>query len=136
MFDHMSLGVRDLARATAFYDGVLAPLGIVRVMTFDEPTGNASAGYDFPGGADATDNAAFWLEDRKGADISCPPGFHLCFSARDRAAVHAFHAAGLAAGGLDNGAPGLRPAYGPAYYGAFLVDLDGWRIEAVTFSPL
>lgn len=135
MFDHMSLGVRDLARATAFYDQVLAPLGILRVMNFDEPTGTASAGYDHPGAADATDNAAFWLEERKGADIVCPPGFHLCFRAKDRASVQAFHAAGLAAGGRDNGAPGPRPAYGPAYYAAFLMDLDGWRIEAVTFSP-
>lgn len=135
MFDHLSLGVRDLSRATAFYDQALAPLGIVRVMMFDEPTGTASAGYDYPGAADATDNAAFWLEERQGAEIACPPGFHLCFRAKDRAAVHAFHAAGLAAGGRDNGPPGPRPAYGPTYYAAFLLDLDGWRIEAVTYSP-
>lgn len=65
----------------------------------------------------------------------CPPGFHLCFWAADRQAVCAFHATGLAHGGQDNGAPGLRPHYADTYFAAFLLDPDGWRLEAVTFAP-
>lgn len=131
---HMSLGVADLDRAVAFYDRVLAPLGLGREVMFAEPTGTRSAGYGRPGQWALEDNVPFWLEERSGAVIACPPGFHIAFDAIDADAVHAFHAAGLAAGGLDNGPPGPRPAYGPAYYAAFLIDPDGWRIEAVTYN--
>jgi catechol 2,3-dioxygenase-like lactoylglutathione lyase family enzyme len=134
VLDHISIGVADLDRAVGFYDRVLAPLGLARVSLYDEPTGTRSAGYGRPGGRDANDGPTFWLEERRGAVITCPPGFHICFSAADRAAVHRFWEAGLAAGGADNGAPGLRTHYDPAYYAAFLVDPDGWRIEAVTFN--
>jgi catechol 2,3-dioxygenase-like lactoylglutathione lyase family enzyme len=136
VIDHLSIGVTDLDRAVAFYDAVLGPLGFARLSFFDEPTGTRSAGYGRPDGRDANDGLTFWLEERIGATIGCPPGFHVCFAARDRAAVHAFHAAGLAHGAADNGHPGLRPYYDPAYYAAFLIDPDGWRIEAVTFSPV
>ncbi len=135
MLDHVSFGVPDLERAAAFYNLVLAPLGMKRVLMFDETSGSASAGYAIPGTWEDTENTPFWLEERRGAEILCPPGLHVCFRAPDRAAVHAFYAAGLAAGATDNGAPGPRPVYGPNYYAAFLVDIDGWRIEAVTFSP-
>ncbi|MFG1464981.1 VOC family protein [Xanthobacter sp. DSM 24535] len=133
MFDHLSIGVTDLDRAMAFYEAVLAPLGIVRAALYDDPAATRSAGFG-PQDADPAQTPPFWLEERKGAPIGCPPGTHLCFKAKDRAAVHAFHAAGLNAGGTDNGAPGPRPAYGPDYYAGFLLDPDGWRIEAVTFS--
>lgn len=111
----------DLARAVAFYDAALAPLGAVRVWTVED-----GAGYGAPGGGDR-----LALKRRDGA--SPPgPGFHLAFDAPSRAAVDAFHAAALRHGGADNGPPGLRPRYGPDYYAAFVVDPDGHRIEAVT----
>lgn len=128
----MSIGVADLDRAMVFYDQVLAPLGLTREVLFTEPTGTRSAGYGRPGQWAREDNVPFWLEERREAVIACPPGFHLAFQAPDTETVHAFHAAGLAAGGQDNGPPGPRPAYGPSYYAAFLIDPDGWRIEAVT----
>ncbi|WP_281503028.1 VOC family protein [Ancylobacter crimeensis] len=133
----MSLGCRDLARSAGFYDAVLAPLGLVRVAAFPEP-GGPSACWGPPGEIPAPEGVAgaapFWLEQRAGEDIACPPGFHLAFLAPDVAVVHAFHAAGLAVGGHDNGPPGPRPHYGAGYYAAFLIDPDGWRIEAVTYT--
>lgn len=136
VFEHMSLGTTNLARAIGFYDSVLAPLGLVRVADEVEPAGH-SACWGPPGtlpGPDGAPGAApFWVEERAGP-IFCPPGFHLCFWGQNKSAVQAFHAAGLAHGGADNGAPGLRPHYAENYYAAFLLDPDGWRIEAVTFS--
>lgn len=136
VIEHMSLGTNDLARAIAFYDAVLAPLGLVRVADDAEvagpsacwgPVGSLPAPEGIPG------TAPFWVEQRPGP-VHCPPGFHVCFLAPDRAAVHAFHAIGLAHGGTDNGGPGPRPHYGEGYYAAFLIDPDGWRIEAVTYA--
>jgi catechol 2,3-dioxygenase-like lactoylglutathione lyase family enzyme len=119
VIDHISLGVADLARAGRFYDAVLGTLGFRRLRN-----GAGTLGY---GDADA----AFWLSE---AARPVPPdaasGLHVCFSAPDRVAVDAFHAAALAAGGADNGAPDLRPLYGPGYYAAFAIDPDGYRIEA------
>ncbi|MFH1556460.1 MAG: VOC family protein [Pseudomonadota bacterium] len=134
MFDHISIGVTDLDRSLTFYERALAPLGFVAAVLYDEPTGTRSAGFSRATAA-PEDTPPFWLEERKGAAIACPAGTHLCFKAAERAGVHAFHTAGLAAGGACNGAPGPRPAYGPSYYAGFLTDPDGWRIEAVTFSP-
>jgi catechol 2,3-dioxygenase-like lactoylglutathione lyase family enzyme len=134
MIDHLSIGVADLERSVAFYTAVLAPLGLVRLSYFDELTGTRSASFGRAGQGDANDGLTFWLEERIGATIVCPPGFHVCFAAADRGAVARFHAAGVAEGGRDNGGPGLRPHYDPAYFAAFLIDPDGWRIEAVTFS--
>ncbi len=138
VIEHMSLSTADLGRAVAFYDAVLAPLGLVRVADYDEPEG-ASACW---GPADSLPSpegdigaAPFWVQFRPGVVVSCPPGFHLCLCAPGRAAVHAFHAAGLAHGGSDHGAPGLRPHYGEGYYAAFLRDPDGWHIEALTYAP-
>ncbi len=120
MLSHLSLGVADLDRATAFYTAVLAPLGYVRV--WQNPRGS---GFGAPGGEDRL--ALFG----RGAEARAPgAGFHLCFAARNRDAVDAFHAAALAAGGTDAGAPGLRPHYGADYYAAFVVDPDGHKLEA------
>ena len=138
MIDHVSIGVRDLDRAMAFYDAVLGPLGYVRVVTHpgdvDHPFRSACYG---PPGSDpnVTSHAApFWLEERPDPTDG-GSGSHFCFAAPSRDAVERVHAAGLAAGATDYGAPGLRAHYGPDYYAAFLVDPWGWRIEAVTFGP-
>ena len=121
MLHHVSLGVSDLERAAAFYDAVLGVLGYVRVWS------DATAvGYGQVAGEDRLAIKA------RGADAAPPgAGFHLAFAAPDRAAVLKFHAAALGHGGRCNGAPGLRPEYGPNYYAAFVVDPDGHRIEAV-----
>lgn len=117
MLDHVTIGVTDLARSRAFYDAALAPLGI-RWM--------AGEGADFAGYGDG-EKAFFWIGRRPGPLT----GTHLAFTAADRATVALFHAAAIAAGGADNGAPGLRPHYHPDYYGAFVLDPDGHNIEAV-----
>ena len=120
--DHISLGIADHARATAFYDAVLAPLGIVR--RFEEA---GAAGYGATG-----DRADFWIgPPHDGRPATAGNGVHVCFAAPSRAAVDAFHRAALAHGGTDDGAPGLRPEYHPDYYGAFARDPDGNKIEAV-----
>lgn len=121
MLDHISLGVKNLRKAQDFYDAVLKPLGYKRVWDIE-----GSAGY----GRSARE-PRFWLaEPEKGAARSAP-GMHIAFVAPNRARVRAFHEAALAAGGKDNGAPGLRPQYHPHYYGAFAIDPDGNHIEAV-----
>jgi catechol 2,3-dioxygenase-like lactoylglutathione lyase family enzyme len=121
---HLSFGVTDIERAIAFYDIALAPLGMVRVWT--SPNG---AGYGYPGGGDL-----LALKPRSG---TAPPGagFHLAFNAASRAAVDAFHAEALRAGGTDNGPPGLRAHYGPTYYAAFVIDPEGHPLEAVYKAP-
>ncbi len=138
MIDHFSLGVRDLDRAGAFYDAVLAPLGYVRLANWQPVAAHPHRSLAYgPPGADAEGvqgEAPFNLEERANA-TPAGPGFHMCFTARDRAAVHAFHAAGLNHGGSDKGVPSLREHYGPNYYAAFLLDPDGWWIEAVTYGP-
>jgi catechol 2,3-dioxygenase-like lactoylglutathione lyase family enzyme len=118
---HISLGVADLDRAGRFYDAALAPLGMVRVWTV--ATG---IGYGPPGGGD---KLALKLRPQRPAHAD--PGFHLAFAAPTRDAVAQFHAAALAHGGRDNGAPGLRPHYGPHYFAAFVFDPDGHAVEAV-----
>lgn len=121
MLHHISLGVRDLALAGAFYDAALGALGFRRV--FEDDTAIGYGLYD--------DQDILCLKLRP--DATPPgPGFHLAFPAETRAAVGQFHAAALAIGGKDNGEPGLRPDYGTYYYAAFLVDPDGHHIEAVT----
>jgi catechol 2,3-dioxygenase-like lactoylglutathione lyase family enzyme len=121
MLSHLSFGVEDLVRATAFYEQVLAPLGFVCVWR----SGRAS-GFGAPGG---NDRLALFAKPGKAR----PPGegFHLCFDAPNSAAVDAFHAAALAAGGTDAGAPGFREHYAPNYYAAFVIDPDGHKLEAV-----
>ena len=121
MLHHLSLGVASLERAAAFYDAVLSELGYARVWT------DATAiGYGLAGGGD---ELAIKLA---GTDAIVPePRFHVAFAAPSREAVAHFHAAALSHGGRDNGAPGLRPAYGKDYYAAFVFDPDGHPIEAV-----
>lgn len=119
MFDHVSIGVGDVARAGAFYDAALSPLGFARLS--DSP---GSLGY---GG----DRVALWVNTaERPVPADMASGLHFCFEASSRAAVDAFHAAALSSGGSDNGKPGLRDDYGPDYYAAFVIDPDGYRLEA------
>lgn len=122
MIDHITFGVRDLARATAFYDAALAPLGVTRL--FDVPLEH-TGGVQVTGYGDT--RPWFWLaEERATSGL-----LHIAFQARSEAEVAAFHTAALAAGGTDNGAPGPRPHDHPDYFGAFVLDSDGHNIEAV-----
>ena len=128
MIDHISIGVHDLARSRAFYDAVLAPLGYRRMFDVED-----ASGYGRSEPHPLKEQALqFWIA-RNGAG----PAFngHLCFKAPYRGAVDAFHAAALAAGGHDNGKPGLRPEYHANYYAAFIIDPDGYRVEAVRHQP-
>ena len=117
MLDHVTIGTSNIERAKEFYDRALKPLGIERLYA----DGEGASGY----GVDKT--AFFWIGTRE----AVMTGTHVAFSAPDHATVEAFHAAALAAGGRDNGAPGLRPHYHRDYYGAFVLDPDGHNIEAV-----
>ena len=119
MFDHVSIGVRDIARAKRFYDAALKPLGYECVSQ-----GEGSLGY-------GKGSVGLWIGQAK-RPVPADEGsnLHFCFAAPSRKAVDAFHAAALKAGGKDNGKPGLRADYGPNYYAAFAIDPDGYRIEA------
>lgn len=131
MLHHLSLGVTDLERACRFYDAALGALGYRRLWSrLDGDAQRRAVGYGREGPDEAL--ALYW---RPGAAVAAGPGFHLAFEAPDRAAVDAFHAAALVAGGRDDGAPGLRPHYGAHYYAAFVVDPDGHRLEAVVDRP-
>ena len=121
MLGHLSFGVNNLARAADFYDRILAPLGYVRVWSHDK-----GAGFGPKGGGDK-----LALFPKPGHAVAPGPGFHLAFEAPSREAVDAFHAAAIQAGGTDCGAPGPRPQYSPTYYAAFVLDLDGYKLEAV-----
>jgi catechol 2,3-dioxygenase-like lactoylglutathione lyase family enzyme len=116
VIDHIMLRVNDFAQSRAFFVAGLAPLGMTVAMEF-----GAHAGFGEGG------KPEFWI----GQQGRAAPPQHIAFRARDRAAVRAFHAAALAAGGRDNGAPGLRTHYHASYYAAFVLDPDGNNIEAV-----
>lgn len=126
MLDHVSLGVHDLERSRRFYDAALRPLGLVRTVDF------AGRGSDY--GAMAG-QLGVELTITAETDAAPMPGMHVALRAPDREAVRAFHRAALAAGGTDDGAPGPRTLYHPDYYGAFVRDPDGHRIEAVCHAP-
>ncbi len=119
MFDHVSIGVHELARAKRFYDAALGALGY-DCLSADE----GSLGYGKGG-------VGLWV-GAVSAPVPSDPNsnLHFCFTAPTRESVDAFHAAALRAGGSDNGKPGLRESYGPDYYAAFVVDPDGYRLEA------
>jgi catechol 2,3-dioxygenase-like lactoylglutathione lyase family enzyme len=122
MIDHVSVGVSDLDRGARFYEAVLAPLGLTRLVTRPATIGFGKA---YP---------EFWINLRPGmVPVSPESGIHICLRARTSAEVDGFHAAALAAGGTSDGAPGLRPHERVRYYAAFILDPDGNRIEAVTF---
>jgi catechol 2,3-dioxygenase-like lactoylglutathione lyase family enzyme len=127
MLDHVSLGVSDLARSRRFYDAVLRPLGLVRILDFGPDRGSDYGAQPAPFGVE------FTITREEGVRVA--PGMHLCFRAASRAGVHAFHGAALAEGGSCDGAPGLRPTYHRAYFAAFVRDPDGHRIEAVCHAP-
>ncbi len=119
MLDHVSIGVRDLGAARNFYDAVLGTLGYSCLSA-----GDAALGYG---------RAAprFWISaSGKPVPADKETGLHFCFAAQRRADVDAFHAAALKAGGSDNGGPGLRKDYGDSYYAAFIIDPEGYRLEA------
>jgi catechol 2,3-dioxygenase-like lactoylglutathione lyase family enzyme len=135
MIDHIGLSVRDFDAAKAFYDAAFAPLriGVVMSVGAEETGGSAYLGYG-PRGDDRDIQAgkpSFWIS---GGETATGP-MHVAFTARTRAAVDAFYAAALAAGGRDNGPPGVRPHYHPNYYGAFVLDPDGRNVEAVCHAP-
>lgn len=121
MIDHVSIPVSRLGEAAAFYDAVLAPLALTRLVTREATVGY---GKRYP---------EFWLNSRPAVSPVAHPGAHVCLRAPDEAAVRAFHAAALSLGAADEGAPGERQAAMTTYFGAFFIDLDGNKLEAVTF---
>jgi len=123
MLNHISIGVSDITRTRRFYDAALKPLGY-RCLS----EGAASLGYGDKG-------VAFGATKRP-VPADEASGLHFCFTAPTRQSVDAFHAAALRNGGRDNGRPGLREDYGPDYYAAFVVDPDGYRIEAYCSRPV
>jgi catechol 2,3-dioxygenase-like lactoylglutathione lyase family enzyme len=120
MIDHIGIQVADLERSIAFYTKALAPLGFELVMRWEQFAGFGIAG-----------KPEFWIDGRKApTDI-----IHIAFRTNGRASVRAFYDAAIAAGGKDNGAPGVRPHYHQHYYGGFVHDPDGHNIEAVCHEP-
>ncbi len=120
MFDHLGIAVSDLAASKRFFLAALAPIGARVVMEFPEAVGIGQG-----------EKPSFWL-----AAGDRPSGpMHIAFAASRRSEVDAFHRAALAAGGTENGAPGLRPHYHPNYYGAFVIGPDGHNVEVVCHNP-
>jgi catechol 2,3-dioxygenase-like lactoylglutathione lyase family enzyme len=122
MIDHVSVAVSDLDRSAIFYEAVLAPLGLAKLVKRDATVG---FGKTYP---------EFWINLREGlAAVPQSTGIHICLRTRNEDNVRAFHAAALAHGGADAGAPGPRQGAMTGYYGAFVFDPDGNKLEAVTF---
>jgi catechol 2,3-dioxygenase-like lactoylglutathione lyase family enzyme len=123
MIDHVSIAVRDIHAAEAFYTALLAPLGFTKLREW--PAAAIGFGKKYP---------EFWINRRSGmAAVEAESGVHICLRATSTEAVDAFYAAALAGGGASDGAPGLRPEYHDRYYAAFIRDPDGNRLEALTF---
>ena len=125
ILDHVGINVSDYERSKAFYTAALAPLGITLVMEFGKAAGFGRKG-----------KPAFWIGEgqtsfQRPQQLQVITPVHLAFVATSREQVDAFHAAALAAGATDHGAPGLRPEYHAGYYGAFVLDPDGHNVEAV-----
>jgi catechol 2,3-dioxygenase-like lactoylglutathione lyase family enzyme len=126
MIDHVGFPVSDYERSKTFYLRALAPLGYALVMEVDQTEGgHAAAGFGIGQKPD------FWI----GGEGGLLRPLHVAIAANERSAVDAFYRAAIAAGGKDNGAPGLRPHYHPDYYAAFVFDPDGHNIEAVCHAP-
>jgi catechol 2,3-dioxygenase-like lactoylglutathione lyase family enzyme len=121
MIHHVSIGVKDLAAAKSFYDKTLAPLGIKCLAEGDSYAGYGDKGPDF-----------WLLPVKRPVKADDESGLHFCLQAPSRKSVDGFHAAAMKAGGTDNGKPGIRKDYGENYYAAFVVDPEGYRIEAFT----
>jgi len=122
VIDHVSVAVADLERSAAFFEAVLSPLGLTKLVTREATVG---FGKRYP---------EFWINLRAGLPkVGQDTGVHICLRTRDEDSVRAFHAAALANGGADAGAPGPRQAAMTTYFGAFIFDPDGNKIEAVTF---
>jgi catechol 2,3-dioxygenase-like lactoylglutathione lyase family enzyme len=124
MIDHTGIGVADVSRSAAFYDSALAALGFRRVRQIPDGVDSDGVGY-------GTDYPVFWIDRFHPHSVRQ----HTAFVARNRAEVDAFYKAAMAAGGTDNGAPGLRDHYRPNYYAAFVLDPDGNNMEAVYRGP-
>jgi catechol 2,3-dioxygenase-like lactoylglutathione lyase family enzyme len=118
MIDHIVVKVKSFAKSKAFYEAALKPLGYRVAMEFGEGAGFGES-----------DHPEFWIGAGAGSPV------HVAFTAKDRKTVDAFHKSAVAAGGKDNGPPGIRKDYHPNYYGAFVLDLDGNNIEAVCHKP-
>jgi catechol 2,3-dioxygenase-like lactoylglutathione lyase family enzyme len=132
MIDHTGIIVADFARSRAFYQQALAPIGYTLLAEFPA----ALTGSTDVAGFGEAPKPDFWLSGATaGRPVNHPP-LHVAFRVASRALVDAFHRAALAAGGTDNGAPGLRPLYHSDYYGAFVLDPDGHNIEAVCHAPV
>jgi len=134
MLDHIGIRPRDFESSQRFYDAALLPLGIVTVMEVrpEESGGYRGVGYGNGG------KPFFWLSGDSRhvpVDGSRETGTHIAFAAENRAAVDSFYAAAMAHGGRDNGPPGVRAHYHPAYYAAFVIDPDGFNVEAVCQTP-
>lgn len=125
--DHVSIPVADFAKSAAFYDAVCATLGLIRRKERD-----GAIGY----GPDAVAPPIFWILAREPNAATSGIGLHISFRAANRAEVHAFHETALKHGGRDAGAPGVRPHYTAGFYGCFVHDLDGFKIEAVVREAL
>ena len=124
MLNHVSIGVRDIAKTKHFYDAALKPLGYSNLSESE-----GSLGY-------GAKKVVLWIgATKKPVPADPKSGLHFCFGAPDRKSVDAFYKAGLGAGGSDNGKPGLRADYGANYYAAFVVDPDGYRLEAYCGKP-
>jgi len=124
MLSHVSIGVRDLAQSRRFYDAAFQPLGYKCLFEGSEYLGYGTA------------TPEFWLLAVKHpVSADSESGLHFCFDAANRTAVDAFYRAAMAAGGRDNGKPGIRKDYGDDYYAAFVIDPDGYRLEAHTSNP-
>jgi catechol 2,3-dioxygenase-like lactoylglutathione lyase family enzyme len=127
MLDHIGFKVTDIKKAKAFYDKALAPLGVALVLEVSAEETGASAYMGYGEGF----KPYFWINEQPRATEL----LHVAFAADTRAKVDAFYQAAIAAGGRDNGPPGLRVEYHPTYYGAFVLDPDGHNIEAVCHAP-
>jgi catechol 2,3-dioxygenase-like lactoylglutathione lyase family enzyme len=124
MFDHVSIGVKSLERSQAFYDAALGPLGYDRLTNFRNVSGYGA------------ERVSLWVSEvAKPVVADMQSGLHFCFVAPTQESVDAFYANGLANGGTDNGPPGVRPDYSEFYYAAFVIDPDGYRLEAYFKRP-
>ncbi|MEW6206018.1 MAG: VOC family protein [Pseudomonadota bacterium] len=136
MLDHMTFRVKDISRAKEFYSAALAPLGYS--VCFEGNYGMNILGLAYPDASEPDGKKAdVWFIDGPSpyGGSGSTTGCHLAWRAKSRAEVDAFYKAALAAGGIDNGAPGLRPDYHANYYGAFIIDPEGNNIEAVCHLP-